>query len=764
MNPTDPAQDPKTPASTAELVLGARKGDPTALTALVRNFQDMAVGYAWSLLGDFHLAEDCAQDAFIQVLSDLDSLREPAAFGGWLRRIVHKHCDRRTRRIREPTVPLEGVVAEMTADVGQASALETLEAAEIAAVVRRTIATLPAAQREAVALFYIGQRSQSQVAAFLDITEGTVRKRLHDARNALKERMIDMVEKTLQDDAPSRNDRFETHVLLGAACERGDLDEVKRILADMPQLVRQDALSNDEHQPLHFAAYGNQVTVARHLMSLGADPLKGIYPHREATSARAIAFDRGFTAFVDAIDAHLEASRGASDAGRDLCDVTGAGDLNRVQDILGADASLLEARDNHGRTPLLRAVMGGHVDLVEWLLAQGADVEAEGAIGRPLRAALDHGWKVPDDEYPKYTTIAHLLVDKGASIDLWAAAGLGEVAKVRELLAAGADSLNGTGGGDAPLSVAAFRGHAEVVRVLLAAGANPDAVRQIEVAGEPFQETGLPMWLAANRGYLDVVHALLAGGAKAEASIYASGTAIEQALLHGHRDVADVLFLHGAVGHPLSYCVTNDIAALAEHIHTRPEERGRLLWSALCAGNETVLEHELTYGEPVPQDQQFNLFEQAVRGWRLGNLKITNEGWDRRSCVRNLQRLIDAGFDPAQRNHRSGRADFTILHHLAARACNPSIYGHTDEEVVEFARILIDGGAEIEAVESQLQSTPLGWAARYGQIALCRFLLSRGADVNGGDAEWARPLAWAQRYGHVELAEILKEAGASTGA
>lgn len=751
---------PSQPADPAELVEAARRGDPAAFTALVRQFQDMAVGYAWSLLGDFHLAEDAAQDAFIQVFGELDSLREPAAFGGWLRRIVHKYCDRRTRKTRLPTVPLEGVVAQVTADVTGTDALEDLERAETAAVVRRAIAALPDAQREAVTLFYIGERSQAQVAAFLDITEGTVRKRLHDARRALKETMIDMVDKTLHDDAPSRNDRFETHVLLGAACERGDIDEVRRILGDMPELARQDARDNDEHQPLHYAVYGNQLQIVQLLLDAGADPLKGVYPHRDATSPRAIAFDRGHTEIVAAIDAHLAASRGASDAGSELCAAAEAGDQTRVAAMLAADPSLLDAKNKHGRTPLLCAVRGGRIGMVRLLLSRGADVEAEGASGRPLRDALHHTWKTPDEDYPTFTAIAGLLVGGGAHVDLWAAAGLGDVDAVRQLLQAEPEALNGNGGSDAPLTVAARRGHAEVVRVLLEAGADPDATFHIEVAGEQIEQKGEPLWLASNRGNLAVVQALLAGGARAEINIYASGNAVEQALLHGHRDVADVLFLHGATGHPLTYCVTNDLAALAECLKTNPEERGRLLWSALCAGNETVLAHELTHGPAVPQDQQFNLLEQAIRGWRLGNLKITSDGWDRRSYIRNLQRLIDAGIDPGQRNHRSGRADFTILHHLAARACNPSIYGHTAEEVVEFARILVDSGAEVDALESQLCSTPLGWAARYGQIELCRFLLSRGADANGGDAAWARPLAWARRYGHDNIVDLLQDAGA----
>jgi len=91
------------------LVEQAQVGDLGAYSALVRRFQDMAVGYAHALLGDFHLAEDAAQEAFIQAYLDLSRLKEPAAFPGWFRRIVFKHCDRITRRKRVPVVALEAV-------------------------------------------------------------------------------------------------------------------------------------------------------------------------------------------------------------------------------------------------------------------------------------------------------------------------------------------------------------------------------------------------------------------------------------------------------------------------------------------------------------------------------------------------------------------------------------------------------------------------------------------------------------------------------
>lgn len=88
-------------------VAQAREGSLEAFDLVVRRFKDMAVAYAYSLLGDFHLAEDAAQEAFIQAYLDLGSLRVPQAFPSWFRQIVFKHCDRLTRRKRLPTTPLD---------------------------------------------------------------------------------------------------------------------------------------------------------------------------------------------------------------------------------------------------------------------------------------------------------------------------------------------------------------------------------------------------------------------------------------------------------------------------------------------------------------------------------------------------------------------------------------------------------------------------------------------------------------------------------
>ena len=66
-----------------ELVLRARDGDLDAYARLVRRFREIALDQARRITGDYHLAEDAVQEAFVAAYRDLGQLREPAAFAGW---------------------------------------------------------------------------------------------------------------------------------------------------------------------------------------------------------------------------------------------------------------------------------------------------------------------------------------------------------------------------------------------------------------------------------------------------------------------------------------------------------------------------------------------------------------------------------------------------------------------------------------------------------------------------------------------------------
>ncbi|MGI4791758.1 MAG: sigma-70 family RNA polymerase sigma factor [Janthinobacterium lividum] len=179
----------------------------TAFDHLVRNYQDMAFGCAYAILGDFQCAEDAAQDAFLAAWQHLGQLVYPAAFPGWLRRIVVTQCRRQTRNRRLNTISLDDVALQ--ADGNMALIAEQQEThGELTAA----IGQLPEGERIVVVLFYLNEYSQREIAAFLDISESTVKKRLASARKRLKEGMTVVMEDQLKQQRPSRDDDFEKKI------------------------------------------------------------------------------------------------------------------------------------------------------------------------------------------------------------------------------------------------------------------------------------------------------------------------------------------------------------------------------------------------------------------------------------------------------------------------------------------------------------------------------------------------------------------------
>lgn len=197
------------------LVDRARDGDLYAFSAIVRRFQDMAFAYAYSIIGDFHLAEDAAQEAFLQAYRDLGALRESEAFPGWFKKIVYKHGDRIKRKRQFQTVPLESVI-EVASDVPGPDV--SAESNEIRDTVYRAISSLPDNERAVTTLYYINGYTQKDVAEFLEVPVSTVNNRLHSSRKRLQERMVQMV-----------NDELKSHAL-----NEGFPDRV-RLLLEMPR-------------------------------------------------------------------------------------------------------------------------------------------------------------------------------------------------------------------------------------------------------------------------------------------------------------------------------------------------------------------------------------------------------------------------------------------------------------------------------------------------------------------------------------------------
>jgi len=222
--------------STTTLIIKAQGGDVGAFTLLVRRHQDMAFAYAYSLLGDFHSAEDAAQDAFLCVHAGLHTLRSPEAFPGWLRGIVRHQCHRLLRHQPFLCVPLDQAAETPARTPGPE---EQWERRETQAQVLAAVRGLPPAQREVTTLYYIQDHPISQIAAFLEVPETTVKNRLHQARTTLRRRMSPMVpESTIKETLHERALPQEFAQRVGRIVQvRGPLVDAEFSLDEVPALL-----------------------------------------------------------------------------------------------------------------------------------------------------------------------------------------------------------------------------------------------------------------------------------------------------------------------------------------------------------------------------------------------------------------------------------------------------------------------------------------------------------------------------------------------
>lgn len=203
---------------TRVLVLRATKSNATlaakheAFAELVKRFQDMAYACAYAVLGDLHLAQDAAQEAFISAWQKLSQLRQPEAFPGWFRRIVLTECHRLKRGNRLRFVSLDDGARVPSADADPQAAIER---DELAKAVLTAIEMLPENERIVVVLFYVKEYSHRDISAFLEVPLTTVAKRLYSARVRLRGMVMAGFKNDLAAHRPSRNGSFAKKVKAG---------------------------------------------------------------------------------------------------------------------------------------------------------------------------------------------------------------------------------------------------------------------------------------------------------------------------------------------------------------------------------------------------------------------------------------------------------------------------------------------------------------------------------------------------------------------
>jgi RNA polymerase sigma factor (sigma-70 family) len=745
----------------SRLVARAQTGDEIAFAELVRSHQDRAVAYATAILGDYHLAEDAAQEAFVDAYRELRSLRDPAAFGRWLRTIVFKHCDRLTRGKR---LPISGLESALDVASPGPSPHQALETSETRAALRQAIAALTSAEQQAVLLFYMGECSHAEIAAFLGVTGNAVKTRLYSARQRLR-RHMDEIEKRLKGARPSSDSAFADKVArlirpealaqkqpwlwspgigtdvwaMFCACITGDLESVERLVAKDPSLVR---AHYEYRTPLSFAVRENQLATAEFLLDHGAEPLA-------LGDILEMARDRGYSEMTRLLERKLASLHGASFEGESVAAAIRDRNPGQVRRILDDSPQLVSAGDARSNQPIHWAVMTRQIPLIDELLARGADIDARRADGaRPIQLANGdyhyRGWRdVPEAGVPTPDDVYRHLAARGAYVDIGMAAFTGDLERVRALLdqdpslANRVDDYNSYYAGcGAPLKNAAAGGHIEIVSLLLERGADPN------LPEEGIAPHGHALYSAVYNGHHDIARLLLEHGAYPNPEVESSADAVWIAIRRSDIRMLELLVSYGAV-----WEIPLDLDG--QLTHERIVATGlRCAVRVLAYYGDTATAGPLFGANPALADNPDALAGAASQGREAFVRLLLGHQPElaARVTVARPREMAELLFQHGMDPNRPNWLRITPLHDFAQHG------------QVEHAALFLEHGADLHARDEESRSTPLAWAARAGQTRMVEFLLRRGARPSlPDDLPWATPKAWAQRRGHHSIVRLLEE-------
>lgn len=181
----------------ASLVKASRSGDLAAFEVLVQRHQRLLLNIACRMTGVYEDACDIVQDSFVAAWQKLGDFRGEAQFSTWLTAIVinqaRNRCQQVRRRRSHETCSLDappggddtGRLPDPPS--GSPSALDDLEEAELRSFLQRCIEALTPEFREVLVLRDMQGLAYDEVAAALQLRDGTVKSRLFRARDAVKE-------------------------------------------------------------------------------------------------------------------------------------------------------------------------------------------------------------------------------------------------------------------------------------------------------------------------------------------------------------------------------------------------------------------------------------------------------------------------------------------------------------------------------------------------------------------------------------------------
>jgi RNA polymerase sigma-70 factor (ECF subfamily) len=193
------ANQDKVSIETEELVRRCQRGDELAIGALIRRYQNYVFRLCFLVMRSEQDAEDMAQETFIRAFRALPrfEVREGASFEAWLYRIAVNACRSRMRRKWYQVLPWPSPAPDVVAEP-EAQPDRLVIKDERRNEILEAIDSLGEKHRLVVILRYYAGLSNEEIAQTLSIPSGTVRSRLHTARQRLKAALADREEELEQ--------------------------------------------------------------------------------------------------------------------------------------------------------------------------------------------------------------------------------------------------------------------------------------------------------------------------------------------------------------------------------------------------------------------------------------------------------------------------------------------------------------------------------------------------------------------------------------
>ena len=174
----------------AELIQRSLQGDQDAFASLVKKYQKPVHTLAWRKIGDFHIAQEITQDAFLKAYQNLGDLKNHNLFAGWLYVIAARLCYDWHQKNAMPMKSLNNIDPSEVDRVSYSRYVADKQATEAdetrREVVKKLLQKLPESERTVITLFYLGEMTIKGIGEFLGISPNTVKSRLSRARNRLK--------------------------------------------------------------------------------------------------------------------------------------------------------------------------------------------------------------------------------------------------------------------------------------------------------------------------------------------------------------------------------------------------------------------------------------------------------------------------------------------------------------------------------------------------------------------------------------------------